>query len=99
MAKIVIDLDGVICEIKKKEMTYANVAPLPGAGKLEAATAPRIRIGPFEQTDVPLLVAERGAQGAGARSEALLGVELLQDYVIRLDYPRKRFWIAERERP
>ena len=25
--------------------------------------------------------------------------ELLQDYVIRLDYPRKRFWIAERERP
>jgi predicted aspartyl protease len=76
-----------------------SLAPLPGAGKLEAATAPRIRIGPFEQTDVPLLVAERGAQGAGARSEALLGVELLQDYVIRLDYPRKRFWIAERERP
>lgn len=70
--------------------------PMPGAGKLEAVLAPRIRIGPFEQTDVPILVAERGARGAGPRSEALLGVELLQDYVIRIDYPRKRLWIAKR---
>lgn len=31
MAKIVIDLDGVICNIKKKEMTYNDVEPLPGA--------------------------------------------------------------------
>jgi predicted aspartyl protease len=76
-----------------------SLAPLPGAGELAAVTAPRIRIGPFEQTDVPILVAERGAQGAGARSEALLGIELLQDYVVRLDYARKRFWIAERENP
>lgn len=76
-----------------------RLQPLPGAGKLEAVTAPRVRIGPFEQADVPILVAERGAQGAGARSEALLGVELLQDYVIRLDYARKRLWIAERATP
>lgn len=74
-----------------------SIQPMPGAGRLEAMTAPRIRIGPFEQTDVPILVAEFGAQGAGARSEALLGVELLQDYVIRLDYSRKRLWIARRE--
>lgn len=76
-----------------------SLQPLPGAGKLEAMTAPRVRIGPFEQEDVPILVAARGAQGAGARSEALLGVELLQDYVIRLDYARKRLWIAQREKP
>ena len=30
MAKIIIDLDGVICNIKKKESTYKDVVPLPG---------------------------------------------------------------------
>lgn len=76
-----------------------SLQPLPGAGTLEAVIAPRIRIGPFEQNDVPLLVAERGAQGAGARSEALLGVDLLQDFAIRIDYARKRLWIADRATP
>ncbi len=29
--KIVIDLDGTICEIKKPDQSYADVLPLPGA--------------------------------------------------------------------
>lgn len=75
--------------------TTAAIAPLPGAGKLDAMIAPRLRIARFEERDVPILVAEHGAQGAGARSEALLGMELLQRFVLRIDYPRKRIWIEE----
>ena len=29
--KICIDVDGVLCELRKLEQTYADVAPLPGA--------------------------------------------------------------------
>jgi len=71
-----------------------SVPPMPGAGGLEAATAPRIRIGRFEEKDVPVLVAELGAQGAGPRSEAIVGLALLDGYVLRIDYPRHRLWMS-----
>lgn len=73
-----------------------TLAPMPGAGALEAATAPKLRIGRFEHEQVPILVAERGAHGAGPRSDARLGLELLAPYVIRIDAPHARLWI---ERP
>lgn len=76
-----------------------TLAPMPGAGALEAATAASVRIGGFETNDVPLLVAERGAQGAGPRSEAILGLELLRSYVLRIDYPRRRLSISRPSPP
>ena len=80
--------------VPNPELT-ATLESAPGAGRLEAVTAERFQIGPFAESDVPMLVAEHGAQGAGARSEALLGVDLLKRFVLRIDYPRKRLWIAE----
>ena len=71
-----------------------TLAPMAGAGALRAATAAVVRIGRFEQADVPLLVAERGAYGAGPRSPAMIGLDLLAPYVLRIDYPRARLWIA-----
>ncbi len=73
----------------------ATLSPAPGEGRLEAVTAARFQIGPFVESEVPMLVAEHGAQGAGARSEALLGVDLLKRFVLRIDYARRRLWIAE----
>lgn len=73
-----------------------TLTPMPGAGALSAATAPSVRIGRFEEKDVPVLVAEHGAQGAGARSEAILGLDLLEGYVLRIDYPRRRLWMSRR---
>lgn len=75
----------------------AEIPPLPGAGRLTPLRAARIAIGGFVERDVPILVAEHGAQGAGAKSEALLGLELLDPYVLRIDYPRKRLWIRRPE--
>ncbi len=31
--RIVVDLDGVICPIKRSEQSYADLTPLPGAAK------------------------------------------------------------------
>lgn len=76
-----------------------TLVPMPGAGALRAATAPSVRIGRFETKDVPLLVAERGVQGAGPRSEAILGLELLRPYVLRIDYPRRRLSISRPSPP
>ena len=81
--------------LKDDPAATATLAPMPGAGRLEAATADRFQIGPFAESEVPMLVAEFGAQGAGARSDALLGTDLLKPYVLRIDYARKRLWISE----
>jgi len=72
----------------------ATKALPPGSEALRAARAPRVRIGPFESTDVPVLVAERGADGSGPRGPARLGLGLLDDAVVRIDWSRHRLWIA-----
>lgn len=85
--------------LKSDAAATATLAPMPGAGKLEAVVADRFSIGPFAEAEVPMLVAEFGAHGAGARSDAMLGVDLLKPYVLRIDYVRKRLWISEPPTP
>jgi predicted aspartyl protease len=67
----------------------------PGTGPMQAARAALVRLGGFEERDVPLLVAPQGVWGQGARSEALLGVDFLKRFVLRIDYPRRRLWIRD----
>jgi hypothetical protein len=81
--------------LTKDTAATATLAPMPGAGRLEAVVADRFQIGPFAESEVPMLVAEFGANGAGARSDAMLGVDLLKPYVLRIDYARKRLWIQQ----
>jgi hypothetical protein len=85
--------------LKVDAAATATLEPMPGAGKLEAVIADRFSIGPFAEAEVPMLVAEFGAHGAGARSDAMLGVDLLKPYVLRIDYARKRLWIAQPPAP
>jgi len=73
----------------------AEIKSQPGTGRLEAGTAERVAIGPFEDRDVPLLVAPDGLYDAGPRSEALLGVDYLKRFVVRIDYPHRLVWIAD----
>lgn len=80
------------------EATAALELP-PGSGAMEAGTAGRVRIGPFEERDVPLLVAPRGLFEAGARSEAVLGVDFLKRFALRIDYPRGRIWLRDGTKP
>jgi hypothetical protein len=69
--------------------------PPPGAPELRAGMADRVRIGPFEEVGVPLLVAPRGPYGQGPTSASLLGVDLLKRFVVRIDYPRRRMWLED----
>jgi hypothetical protein len=67
----------------------------PGAGPMQAAVAARVALGPFTEQDVPILVAPQGVWNAGARSEALIGVDLLKRFVLRIDEPHGRLWLRD----
>jgi predicted aspartyl protease len=71
----------------------AGLERLPGAPELRAARAARVRIGPFEERDVPLLVAPGGLPGYGG--DSIIGVDLLKRFVVRIDYARRRLWLGE----
>lgn len=73
----------------------AKIELPPGTGPMQAARAALVRLGGFEEPDVPLLVAPQGVWGQGARSEALLGVDFVKRFVLRIDYPRRRLWIRD----
>jgi hypothetical protein len=75
--------------------TTATLDLPPGSGAMEAATAATVRLGPFEEVDVPLLVAADGVWNQGPRSPALLGVDFLRRFVLRIDYPRARVWVRD----
>jgi predicted aspartyl protease len=81
--------------VRSDAAASAALALPPGSGGMEAAVAARVALGSFEETEVPILVAPRGLWDAGPRSEALLGVDFLKRFVLRIDYPRARVWIRD----
>ena len=62
---------------------------------MQAGRASRIRLGNFEERDVPLLVAPQGLWDQGVRSDAYLGVDFLKRFVLRLDVTMGRLWIHD----
>jgi hypothetical protein len=77
----------------------ARLALPPGSLPMQAATAALVRFAGFEERDVPMLVAPQGVWGQGPRSEALLGVDFLKRFVLRIDYPRRRLWVRDAPAP
>jgi len=77
----------------------AKLALPPGSGPMQAARAALVRLGGFEERDVPMLVAPQGVWGQGPRSEALLGVDFLKRFLLRIDYPRHRLWLRDAPPP
>lgn len=67
----------------------------PGSGAMQAAVAERVALGGFAERDVPLLLAPQGVWGQGPRSDALLGVDFLKRFVLRIDYRRGRLWLRD----
>jgi hypothetical protein len=81
--------------VEVDEAATAGLALPRGAGAMQAAVADRVALGPFEERRVPLLLAPRGAWQEGPRSDAVLGVDFLKRFVLRIDAPRGRVWIRE----
>ncbi len=67
----------------------------PGGESMQAAVAKQIRLGDFEESDVPMLVAPQGLWDQGKKSDAYLGVDFLKRFVLRLDWTRGRLWIHD----
>jgi hypothetical protein len=43
--------------------------------------------------NVPVLVAPRGLYNQGTSTDSVLGYDVLAQFVVRLDYPRRRLWL------
>jgi len=79
--------------------------PLPGLGagsvlgpiEVEFAEAEHLRIGPFELTHIPLLVAPRGWYNIGPSTDSVIGYDILSQFKVRIDYPRQRLWLQRRQ--
>lgn len=67
-----------------------------GPVDVEFAEAPSLRLGPFELTRVPLLVAPKGWYNQGSSTDSLLGYDVLAQFTVRIDYPHRRLWLRRR---
>jgi predicted aspartyl protease len=56
--------------------------------------AKSVALGPFRFEPAPLVVAPKGAYNQGGNNDSLLGYEVLRHFRVRIDYPRKRLWLA-----
>ncbi|MEN8181621.1 MAG: aspartyl protease family protein [Myxococcota bacterium] len=65
-----------------------------GPVDLELAEARDLRLGPFGfGTPVSILIAPRGFYNQGTSTDSVVGYDLLSQFVVRIDYPRKRLWL------
>jgi predicted aspartyl protease len=96
--------DSVILSGDAARKVEISSTPLPGLGagsvwgpvEVEFAEADRLRVGPFELTHVPLLVAPKGWYNMGPATDSLIGYDILSQFVVRIDYPRQRLWLQRR---
>jgi predicted aspartyl protease len=53
----------------------------------------RLELGPFSFAQVPAVVAPNGFYNLGFPGDSVLGVDLLAQFLVRIDYPRARLWL------
>lgn len=95
-------MDNAILSGKAATKVGVDVASLPHfgtggtvMGKMELSfyEAESFRFAGFEFGAMPLLVAPRGWYNLGGPNDSVIGYDLLQQFVIRIDYPRRRLWL------
>ena len=67
-----------------------------GPMEVEFAEANSMRVGPFELTHVPLLVAPKGWYNMGPSTDSTIGYDVLSQFTVRIDYPHQRLWLQRR---
>jgi membrane-associated protease RseP (regulator of RpoE activity) len=67
-----------------------------GPVDVEFAEAASVRLGPFELANVPVLVAPNGWYNMGPSTDSVIGYDLLSQFTVRIDYPRRRLWLKRR---
>ncbi|MGI9590993.1 MAG: aspartyl protease family protein, partial [Myxococcota bacterium] len=63
----------------------------------ELGEAERTALGPFEIERYPVAVARHGNFNQGFPADSIIGYDLLSQFQVRVDYPRRRLWLRRRE--
>ncbi len=56
----------------------------------------RLAVGPFHFEGVPTVVLPNGWFNQGLPDDAVIGYDLLSQFLVRIDYPRRRLWLKRR---
>lgn len=65
-----------------------------GPIETETAEIAEVRLGGFVLRDLQVTVLPHGLYNMGMGNDSLIGAALLRDFVVRLDYPRRRLWLG-----
>ncbi len=72
---------------------YRPLGTVRGKVPTRIDTAGAWSVGPFEFVDSPVIVATRGWHNQVTRDQSVIGYDALQQFTLRIDYPRKRVWM------
>ncbi|HEX2485280.1 MAG TPA: retropepsin-like aspartic protease, partial [Myxococcota bacterium] len=64
-----------------------------GPMELSLLESPKLAFAGFEFPDQPVLVAPRGWYNVAGNTDSVVGVDVLRQFVVRIDYPRRRLWL------
>lgn len=87
----------------KAGLELEPIAEVSGGGVLGPidlflAEVRELRLGPFAfGPGFPVLVAPRGLYNQGTSTDSVLGYDVLSQFVVRLDYPRRRLWLRRQQ--
>jgi hypothetical protein len=56
--------------------------------------APEFRFAGFSHAPLPVIVAPKGWYNQGVGNDSAVGYDVLRQFVMRIDYPRERIWLA-----
>jgi predicted aspartyl protease len=70
-----------------------SAAGVMGEIGVEFAEAQSVRVGTLEFRNLPVIVAPRGLYQQATANDSLIGLDLLSQFTLQIDYPRKRAWL------
>lgn len=94
---------GVVVSGSAAERIGVDWKDLPNFGTLGTWVGPLdvrlheaddFRIGDFAFGTMPVVVSPTGAYNLGGNTDSVIGFDVLRSFVVRLDYPRGRIWLA-----
>ena len=83
--------------VASREVPGFQLAGVFGDLASELGEAERIALGPFEIKRYPVVVARHGNFNQGFPADSIVGYDLLSQFVVRVDYARRRLWLGRRE--
>lgn len=70
-----------------------RMAGVMGAVESEVGVAKRVSLGPFVFENVPVAVAPKGWFNQGYPGDSMIGYDLMAQFLVRIDFERRRLWL------